>query len=406
MRKSLSQKSREVIENAVEMLRSIGSLAEIVRLGAKMMLQSALEEEVTAYLQRDYYERAAGSRGRRNGSKPRTVKTGCGDIMVAMPQVRQTKPFHSELLPPRATRMDELTEMVPLLYMHGLSTRKVKKAVGKVLGQRGLSHQNVVRLTGKIVEEFGDWRKRDLSKTEVVYVILDGVRLGVRRGTTEKEAVLVAWGFLADGTRELLSVCLGNQESYSAWRGFLDDLVARGMREPLLTVIDGCAGLSKAVSEVFPTSDIQRCVKHKTENVLDKVLKADHEAVKQSLRRIFYATTYEHAQEGIDLFKKQWGMKYPSALACLLDGIERCLTYYGYPYRHWRRIRTTNVVERGFREVKGRTKSIGRFQAEERALTMVYWQLKQLKWNGVGMTKQACAILASIKNSKLERAAA
>jgi transposase-like protein len=404
--RSLPKKARKVIEEAVGGLRSMGSLTEIVRVGAKVMLQSALEEEVTAYLQRDYYERVAESEGRRNGSKPRTVKTGCGDITVAMPQVRETKPFHSELLPPRVTRMEELTEMVPLLYLHGLSTRKVKKAVGKVLGQKGLSHQNVVRLTGKIVEEFRDWRKRDLSTADVVYVMLDGVRLAARGRTTEKEAVLVAWGFLADGTRELLGVSLGNQESYSAWKGFLDDLLAKGMREPLLTVIDGCAGLSRAVSEVFPSSDIQRCTKHKTENVLDKVLKADHKAVKESLRRIFYASSYEHAQEGITLFRKQWGMRYPSALECLLNDIEHCLTYYRYPYRHWRRLRTTNVVERSFREVKRRTKSIGRFQNEERALTMVYWQLKELKWNGVGMMKEARAVLAGIRASKLERAAA
>lgn len=406
MRKSLSEKGRKVIEGAVEVLKSLGSLAEVVRIGAKMMLQSALEEEVTAYLQRDYYERVAGSKGTRNGSKPRTVKTGCGDITVEMPQVRETAPFHSQLLPPRVTRMEELTEMIPLLYLHGISTRKVKKAVGEVLGQRGLSHQNVVRLTGRIVEEFRDWRKRDLSDTEVVYVVLDGVRLAVRGGTTDKEAVLVAWGFLEDGSRELLSVSLGNQESYSAWKGFLDDLLARGMREPLLTVIDGCAGLRRAVSEVFPCADIQRCVKHKTENVLDKVLKADHKAVKESLRRIFYASTYEHAQEGITLFKKQWGMRYPSALECLLDDIDHCLTYYRYPYQHWRRLRTTNVVERSFKEVKRRTKPIGRFQDEERALTMVYWQLKELKWNGVGMTKEARAILATIRVSKLERVAA
>ena len=127
--------------------------------------------------------------------------------------------------------------------MHGLSTRKVKKAVGKLLGKRGLSHQNVVRISGKIVEEFNSWKERDLSNLEVVYLILDGTRLGVRGGTKEKEAVLVAWAFLEDGSRKLLSVSLGNQESSSAWKGFLDDMVRRGLREPMLTVIDGCPGL-------------------------------------------------------------------------------------------------------------------------------------------------------------------
>ncbi|MEW6417213.1 MAG: transposase [Nitrospirota bacterium] len=213
-------------------------------------------------------------------------------------------------------------------------------------------------------------------------------------------------GFLEDGSRELLSVSLGNRESYSAWKGFLEDMVNRGLNEPLLTVIDGCPGLVKAVNEVFPNSDIQRCTKHKTENVLDKVLKGDKEKVKDSLRKIFYAPTYEHAKEAIEMFKKDWCKKYPAAFECLQEGIELCLTYYKYPYRHWKRIRTTNAVERSFREVRQRVRGIGRFQNEERALTMVYWQMKELRWYGVNMTKEARAILAGIKISKLERVAA
>jgi len=380
---------------------------ELTRIGARMMLQAAIEEEVTACLERDYYERNISAKGSRNGSKPRTVKVGSGDIELKMPQVRNTGvPFHSMILPPRATQMEEINELIPLLYMNGISTRKVKKAVGKLLGQKGLSHQNVSRISAKIVEEFKDWKKRDLSELRIIYLILDGIRLGVRGGTKEKEAVLVAWAFLEDGSRELIGVSLGNQESYNSWKGFLDDLIRRGMREPMLTVIDGCPGLIRAVGEVFPESEVQRCTKHRTENVLDKVLKEDRDKVKESIRKIFYASTYEHAKEAIELFKKNWGRKYPSATECLLTDIEQCLTYYKYPYQHWKRIRTTNVVERSFKEVKRRTEAIGRFQDEGRALTMVYWQLKELKWNGVRMTGEAKAILASIRASKIQRIAA
>jgi len=407
MKKSLAKKAKKVIEAGADEMMGVSSIAELTKIGARIMLQSALEEEVTIFLSRDYYERTEGQSGYRNGDKPRTVKAGCGDIEIKMPQVRGAgSPFHSSILPPRMTRIEELTEMIPLLYMHGLSTRRVKNAVGKVLGKRGLSHQNVVKISGRIVEEFKQWRCRDLSNHEVLYIILDGVRLGVRGGTTEKEAVLAAWGFLADGSRELLGVCLGNQESTSAWKGFPDDMIKRGLNEPLLVVVDGCTGLNKAVAEVFPSADIQRCTKHRTENVLDKVLKVDRSKVKESLRKIFYASTYEHAVEAVEIFKRQWGLKYPSARDCLLDGIEHCLTYYRYPYSHWRRLRTTNVVERSFREVKGRTKTIGRFHDEERALTMVYWRLKELKWNGVGMTKEARAVLAAIKASRIQTVAA
>jgi transposase-like protein len=335
------------------------------------------------------------------------VKIGSGDIGLRMPQVRDDGgPFHSRILPPRMTQMDEIQEIIPLLYMNGLSSRKVKKAVGKLIGKKGLSHQNVLRISGRIVDEFNAWKKRDLSTLEVIYLVLDGVRLGVRAGTTQKEAVLVAWAFLEDGSRELVGVSLGNSESYNAWKGFLEDLLQRGMGAPMLTVIDGCPGLIKAVDEVFPESDKQRCTKHRTENVLDKVLEQDKASVKESVRKVFYASTYEHAKEAAELFKKKWSMKYPSAVACLTENVEDCLTYYKYPYQHWLKIRTTNIVERSFKEVKRRVKVSGRFQNEERGLTMVYWQLHELKWNGVSMTREAKAILTRIQASRIQRIAA
>ena len=407
MKRSLSKKAKKVIEENLEEFKAMPPLTELTRIGARMMLQVALEEEITANLERDYYERSSSAKGSRNGSKPRTVKIGSGDIGLRMPQARNAGgPFHSLILPPRVTQMDEVQEVIPLLYMNGLSSRKVKKAVGKLIGQKGLSHQNVMRISGRIVEEFNVWKKRDLSTLQVMYLILDGIRLGVRAETTEKEAVLVAWAFMEDGSRELVGVSLGNRESYNAWKGFLEDLVRRGMSEPMLTVIDGCPGLIKAVDEVFPESDKQRCTKHRTENVLDKVLEQDRASVKESVRKVFYASTYEHAKEALEMFKKKWSMKYPSAVECLTEDIESCLTYYKYPYQHWLRIRTTNVVERSFKEVKRRVKGIGRFQNEERALTMVYWQLKELRWNGVIMNKEAKAILTKIRASRIQRIAA
>jgi putative transposase len=407
MKKSLSKKARKVIEDGVQEFMGLPPLTELTKIGARMMLQSALEEEVTGYLHRDFYERNAEAKGSRSGSKHRTVKVGSGDIGLKMPQVINAGgPFHSRILAPRVTQMDEIQEIIPLLYMNGLSSRKVKKAIGKLIGKKGLSHQNVLRISSRIVEEFKAWRKRDLSTLQVIYLVLDAVRMGVRAGTKEKEAVLVAWAFLEDGSRELVGVSLGNSESYSTWKGFLEDLLKREMNVPMLTVIDGCPGLIKAVDEVFPESDKQRCTKHRTENVLDKVLEQDKASVKTSVRKVFYASTYEHAKEAVELFKKKWSMKYPSAVECLTENIEDCLTYYKYPYQHWLRIRTTNIVERSFKEVKRRVKVAGRFQNEERALTMVYWQLKELKWNGVSMTREAKAILTKIQASRIQRIAA
>jgi len=407
MRKSLSKKSEKVIEKHLEEFNGRQPLIELTKIGARMMLEVAVQEELTAFLGRDHYERRNGQEGSRSGIKPRRIKIGCGDVEIGMPQVRDAGgPFHSEILPPRVTQMKEVQDVIPLLYMNGLSTRKVKKSVAKLLGKKGLSHQNVIRITEKIVKEFNEWKKRDLSVLKILYLILDGIRLGVRAGTREKEAVLVAWAFLEDGSRELVSISLGNQESYSAWKSFLEDMIKRGLNDPLLTVIDGCPGLGKAVKEVLPCSDIQRCTKHRTENILDKVLKEDRAKVKDSLRKIFYAMTYDHAKEALEMFKRDWGKKYPSAVECLQEDIELCLTYYKYPYRHWKRIRTTNAVERSFLEVRRRVRGIGRFKDEERALTMVYWQMKEIRWYGVDMTNEAMAILAGIKASKLDRIAA
>jgi transposase-like protein len=312
MKKSISKKVKEVIEKHMEEMDHISSIMELTRIGARMMLHIALEEELKIFLNRDYYERRVNQKGLRSGYKPRTIKTGCGDIEIKMPQVRNIgTPFHSMILPPYLTRIKEIQDAIPLLYMHGISTKKVKKAVGKFLGKRGLSHQNIIKISNKIVEEFNNWKKRDLSETHVVYLILDGIRLGVRKNTKDKEAILITWGFLEDGSRELIGISLGNQESYASWKYFLNDLAQRGLNGPLLTVINGCPGLIKAVDEIFPSADIQRCTKHKTENVLNKVLKSDRDRVKDSLRRIFYASTYGHALEAIELFKRDWGRKYP-----------------------------------------------------------------------------------------------
>ncbi len=219
---------------------------------------------------------------------------------------------------------------------------------------------------------------------------------------------LVAHAFLGDGRREVLSVALGSRESYNSWKGFLDDLRQRGLRDPLLIVIDGCPGLLKAVEEVFAGVETQRCTKHRMENVLEKVLKGDREEVKDDLRKVFYAPTYEHAKEAVRIFEGRWGKRYPGAVECLLERIESCLTYYKFPYTHWKRIRTTNSLERAFREVRQRVRVIGRFKDEERALATVWWLMKdaQQRWKGIGMTKEARVIISRLQRSTTEKVAA
>jgi len=406
--RSLSKKSEKVIKEMVEGGRLFENpLSVMAREGARMMLRVALEEEMTEALGRDLYERTEGARGHRNGCKPRTVKLSCGDITIAMPKARGLdEPLRSKVLPPYQTRMAELEEVIPLLYMNGLSTRKVKRSLKKVLGSKGLSHQTVSNITSKVVEEFNGWKRRDLSGLSVLYLIIDGLRLGVRGGTSEKEAVLAATAFIEGGRRELLGVSLGNRESYASWKGFMDEMRERGLKDPLLIIVDGCPGALKAIEEAFPGVEVQRCTKHRMENVLEKVLKADREEVRDDLRKVFYAPTVEHSKEAARLFERKW-RKYPSAVECLLAGLENCQTYYRFPSSHWKRIRTTNAIERCFREVRQRVRGIGRFKDEQRALATVWWLMNdaQDRWYGVRMTKEAVEILNRLRGEK-ERLAA
>jgi putative transposase len=385
VRRKLPRKAAQLVEAAMQIRASQHPLAWITQWGARLMLQVALEEEVMAFLGRDWYERRPEGSSWRNGSKPRTVKVAGGDVKIAMPQVRGAGgPFHSPLLPPHLTRMPELEEVIPLLYLHGLSTRRVRKAIGKLWGQRGLSKTTVVRVTQKVVEAFQTWRQRDLAPLPVTYLFLDGIRLGVRRGTREKEAILVA---------------LGSRESTRAWADLLEDLKRRGLSQPLLVITDGGSGLLAAVEAHFPEVLRQHCTKHKLANVLEKVPQGSQTEVGDAARRVLYAPTLAQAEEAWVLFKRAYTKRFPSAVECLQRDLQACWTYYWFPLSHWKRIRTTNVLERSFREVRRRVRQIGRFQDELRALAMVHALLQEAQagWQALSMSREAQCILEAMR---------
>jgi putative transposase len=398
--RKLPRKAVQWVEAAMQVAISQQPLAWITQWGARLMLQVALEEEVMAFLQRDWHERRSKGSPWRNGTKLRTIKVGGGDVRIAMPQVRgAAQPFHSRLLPPFTTRLAELEEAIPLLYLHGLSTRRVRKALGKLLGHRGLSKTTVVRLTQKMVEAFQVWRQRDLSSLQVLYLFLDGIRLGVRKGTREKETILVAHAVLADGRREVLAVALGSRESTWAWADLLEDLQRRGLPQPLLVITDGGGGLLAAVEAHFPEVPRQHCTKHKLANVLEKVPKGSQDEVGDAARRVLYAPTLAHAEEALVLFERAYARRFPSAVECLKRDLPACWTYYRFPLSHWKRIRTTNVLERSFREVRRRVRQIGRFQDELRALAMVHALLQEAQagWQALSMSGEALRILEAMR---------
>jgi len=365
------------------------------REGAKLLLTVALEEEVTDCLMRRPYERSQGKiLGYRNGHRDRQVSCGAGQIEVAVPRVSDTgQPFHSQLLEAWQRRSRLLEETIPLLYVEGLSTRDFKRALKPLWGISGLSRSSISRANRALKEAFNNWRRRDLSLEEIIYLFLDGIYLGVRGNSRDMEAVLVAHGITREGKRVVLHLSLGGRESTESWKGVLNDLIERGLRRPQLLITDGNQGLLKAIKDIWPEVPRQRCAVHRVRNVLARVPKKRQDEVKKALHRIFYAACLDDARGEAKQFLFHYRREFPTACETLASHLEECLTFYHFPERHWKHIRTSNVIERAFKEVKRRTRVVGRFPNETSALTMVFSLLEEekVKWQKVGMRAEDIA---------------
>jgi len=365
------------------------------REGAKLLLMVGLEEEVTAALMRRPYERSQGKVvGYRNGHRNRQVSCGAGVIEIPVPRVSDTEEtFRSQLLEAWQRRSKLLEETIPLLYVEGLSTRDFKRALKPLWGKSGLSRSSVSRANKILKEAFNNWRRRDLSLEDIIYLFLDGIYLGVRGNSRGKEAVLVAHGITRQGKRVVLHLSLGGRESTESWKGVLDDLVERGLRRPQLITIDGNPGLHKAVKDVWPEVPRQRCAVHRIRNVLARVPKKKQDEVRKAVTRIFYAACLDDARDEARQFLSRYSREFPTACEVLAKHLEECLTFYRFPERHWKHIRTSNVIERSFKEVKRRTRVVGRFPNETSALVMVFSLLEEerMKWQKVGMRAEDIA---------------
>lgn len=365
------------------------------REGARLLLTVALEEEVTDALKRRPYERSQGKvHGYRNGHRERQISCGAGNIAIAVPRVSDTEDtFRSQLLEAWQRRSKLLEETIPLLYVEGLSTRDFKRALQPLWGKSGLSRSSVSRVNKALKDAFHNWRHRDLSFEEILFLFLDGIYLGVRGNSRDKEAVLVAHGITRDGKRVVLHLSLGGRESTELWKGVLHDLVERGLRPAQLFITDGNQGLLKAIKDIWPEVPRQRCVAHRVRNVLAKVPKKKQDEVKKGLNCIFYAACLDDGRDEAKQFLSRYGREFPTACETLASHLEECLTFYRFPERHWKHIRTSNVIERSFKEVKRRTKVVGRFPNETSALVMVFSILdeERLMWQKVRMTSEDIA---------------
>jgi transposase-like protein len=342
---------------------AMAGLDEIARRGARRMLAEALESEVEDYLRAARGERDEGGRAlvTRNGyAIEREVVCGAGAVKVKAPRVNdrrvdersgERRRFSSVVLPPYMRRSPKVAEVLPLLYLHGLSSGDFVPALEGFFGSgAGLSAKSVQRLTERWREERESFMERDLSEVDYVYVWVDGVHTGVRLGGDGRLCCLVMVGARLDGTKELIAVEDGYRESSESWAELLRSLKRRGMRAPELAVGDGALGFWAAMRDVFPETRAQRDWVHKSRNVLDSLPNSVHERAKRTIREITEAEGKAEAKKAVREFAGEFQTKWPKAVAKIMEDEEALLAFYDYPAEHWRHLRTTNpITSRRFR---------------------------------------------------------
>jgi len=350
------------------------SLLAILRQGSGLLLKEAIEAEITEHLGRLRYQHGTEFRGHRNGHQKTQMDTSLGPIEYDRPKVAYAEGFESRYHTPHMRRPEEFASAITDMYVSGVSTRKVKDALKAVAGEKiRLSKSTVSRVTKRIREEFRVWQRRSLAEIEVAYLFLDAIRVGMRMGGTGKDAVMVAYGILQDGSMELLAVDLGQSESDRSWGNFVNGLKARGLRDPLLVCSDGNAGVINAIDSHFTTSYRQRCLKHRAENILDAVPPAHQDRVWKALLPIFYgASSLEQAKIFVKKFQATFRKEFPVAVSRLEADLDQCLSFYLFPAHHWKRMRTSNKLERLNREIRRRLDVIGRHPDELGCLSLIY----------------------------------
>ena len=353
-----------------------GALSELARLGARLIIQRAVEDEFNAWLGRARYERKPEAPpGKRNGYRPRRLQTAEGELELEIPQVREAaEPFVSKLFPygTKLLRSEPLRAMVIGAFVRGLSMRDVESLCEEA-GLGKLSKSTAARICAELRERFEAFQRRDLYELKLVALFCDAIYLAVRP-QGPKEGVLCAWGFTAEGERALVSVRLGMRESHEDWLELGRDLIARGLGAPMLIVADGAPGLIKAVEQCWPHSDRQHCSVHRLRNLLAKLPKRERERVRGAYWQALDEATDE--RDGAERLGALVGeldrAGYTAAARCLADDLDALVVHLRYPPRHRRRWRSTNLLERSLGEVKRRTKVIGRFPGETSCLSLVW----------------------------------
>ena len=382
-------------------------LESTLRTGARRLLLSALEAEVEAYLQTNQVARDETGRRLvvRNGhGEIRELQTGLGAIEVRSPRVddrRAERSFTSRILPPYLRRVPSLENLIPVLYLKGISTSAMPAALAPLLGPNaaGLSPATIVRLIAGWQDEYRSWLKRDLRAEEIVYLWADGIYCNVRL-TDERPCLLVVIGARKDGTKVLLALCDGERESELSWLGVLQDLKRRGIKlPPKLAVADGALGFWPALEKVWPSCRAQRCWVHKTANILDKLPKKLQPEAKERLHNIWMADTRKEAEAAFDRFVELYGAKYEKACTCLKKDRAELLAFYDFPAEHWRHLRTTNPIESSFATIRHRANQTKGCGSRLATLALVFQLGREFEksWRCLNGTEQIQKLIGGVR---------
>ena len=373
-------------------------LQERMRLAIRHTLISVLEEEVEGFIQAALYQRTPSRQDYRNGHYERNLITSVGEL-EDLPVPRTRNGFRTELFERYQRRQTELDEMIGEMFVQGVSTAQVGHVVEILTGNHP-SSSTVSRVFHTLESEFESWKKRSLQ-AHYWYVFADGTYFTViynQEGC--KMPILAVIGIDGAGHRDILGFTVGDRENQTAWEDLLDDLRNRGLQQVDLWITDGNQAMINAIESKFPASQRQRCIKHKLENILGYIPKKQQDLVKPELRAIFYQANREKAEQEVAAFVLKYQSIYPSAVACLQRDLEASLTFYGFPEKHWKFIRTTNCIERLFGEVKKRShKMAAAFRNENSCLLMFYAVTRSLNLRKITIPTKAASEPEILHNS-------
>ena len=354
------------------------SLGVLIHQQVRAAVEQAVQEELAAVLGVELYERSEVRRGERNGVKRRTLTGPTGPLELTVPRARLftkegSQEWASKLLPRYQRRVREVNESVLAAYLSGANTRRIAGAMRPLLKAAPLSRSAVSRVIGTLKGEWAAWEKRSLADLDLAFLYLDAIALRVRMdGRVTSVPVLVALAVLADGEKQLLAMEMCGSESHEAWKGFLDGLAERGLRVPVLCIVDGHAGLRRALSTTWSKTPVQRCAVHKLRNLERKAPKHALAEVKADFHEIVYAESEAAARKAHADFMSKWKRRCPGVVKSLAEAGDELFTMYRFPKQHWKNIRTTNVIERLNGEFRRRVKTQGSLPSEDAALILLF----------------------------------